>query len=63
MFVTLSPLPPPPPGGGLGEILLMKYPYILLHKKAEKRIKNVPFQHPCKFFIIKQLQNRVSKGR
>ncbi len=59
---NLSPLGNSPPSEGLGEVLLMKYPYILLHKKAEKMVKNVPFQHPCKFFIIKQLQNRVSKG-
>ena len=48
----------------------MKYPYILLHKKAEKRVKNVPFQHLCKFFyyqavakaIFKRALVRVQKG-
>ena len=59
---NLSPLGNSPPSEGLGEVLLTKYPYILLHKKAEKVVKNVPFQHPCKFLIINQLQNRVSKG-
>jgi hypothetical protein len=50
---NLSPLGNSPPSEGLGEVLLMKYPYILLHKKAEKRVKNAPFQHPCKSFIFK----------
>ena len=59
---NLSPLGNSPPSEGLGEVLLTKYPYILLHKKAEKVVKNVPFQRPCKFLIINQLQNRVSKG-
>ena len=59
---NLSPLGNSPPSEGLGEVLLMKYPYILLHKKAGKMVKNAPFQSFYKFFIIKQLQNRVSKG-
>ena len=59
---NLSPLGNSPPSEGLGEVLLTKYPYILLHKKAEKMVKNAPFQRPCKFLIINQLQNRVSKG-
>ena len=59
---NLSPLGNSPPSEGLGEVPLMKYPYTLLRKKAEKMVKNVPLQHPCKFLIIKKLQNRVSKG-
>ena len=59
---NLSPLGNSPPSEGLGEVPLTKYPYILIQKKAEKMAKNAPFQCPCKPFIIKQLQNRVSKG-
>lgn len=35
-LLNLSPLGNSPPSEGLEEVLLVKYPYILLHKKGRK---------------------------
>ena len=59
---NLSPLGNSPPSEGLGEVPSYEISLHIIPKKAEKMTKNIPFQRPCKPFIIKQLQNRVSKG-
>ena len=63
---NLSPLGNSPPSEGLGEVLLMKYPYILLHKKAEKMVKTYLFSIPVIFLLSSscktEFQKVLSKG-
>ena len=66
-LLNLSPLGNSPPSEGLGEVPLMKYPYILFPKKKQKRwLKTCLFNTLVSFLLSSscktEFQKVLSKG-